>query len=110
MSVADLLFFAHGYKVFAVQKADGAPVWETELIAKMFKPSAPFVALVVEDDALYAAVNNQIFRLDPRGGNIIWWREIQGSWMGFSVISSMATSKASSVGGAQAAEKRAARL
>jgi outer membrane protein assembly factor BamB len=110
MKAEDLVLVTVGYKVIALRKATGDLVWETVLVKKFFKPTSPFITLVVEESGAYAHTVNEIFRLDLSTGNIVWRKELDpGGWIKTQGVASIAMLGASSGIAPQAAKMQADR-
>ncbi len=87
-----MIFVTSGYKVIALGKNTGQEVWQTDLVERFFKPSAPCVTLLVDETGVYAHAINEIFRLDLATGAIIWRKEWQSNrWLTIGGIASLAT-------------------
>jgi outer membrane protein assembly factor BamB len=76
MSSADLVLVTFQYKVIALRKSNGEKLWETMLVNRFFKPADAFVALVIDDQAIYAHVINEMFCLELLTGRILWQKEL----------------------------------
>lgn len=110
MNAADLVLVTAGYRVIALCKATGALVWETLLVKKFFKPTTPFITLVVEESGVYAHTVNEIFRVDLSTGNIVWRKQLEsGSWLPTQGVASIAMLGANSGIAPQAAKMQADR-
>ena len=106
MDVRDLIFVTSGYKVVALRKSSGRQEWETVLVERFFKPSVPFVTLLVDETGVYAHTINEIFRLNLETGAIVWRKELQTNrWTTSAGIASLATLGASSSSAGPASQK-----
>ena len=76
MNVADLLLVASNRTVAAFHKADGRQLWETVLVPGLFKFGESFVTLVLDESGIYAHTKNELFRLDPLTGKVVWQKEV----------------------------------
>ena len=55
-------------RVICLRKRDGKELWRTKL-PKWFKD---ITTILVEEDAIFAATQGEIFSLNPQTGNIDW--------------------------------------
>lgn len=85
-SPADGYLFAgtHGH-VIAVNKVDGALIWETSL------PNTGYavVVLLVEDGKLLCGTVGKLFALNPVDGEILWTNDLPGKGLGIVALTTM---------------------
>ncbi|MGA2176167.1 MAG: PQQ-binding-like beta-propeller repeat protein [Verrucomicrobiota bacterium] len=95
---SDLVFIGINGSVVALNCASGAQAWATDL------KGVGFVNVVLQNDALLASCDGEIFCLDPLTGNVRWHNPLKGFGTGLATIAT-----ASNPGGGNApvlAEKR----
>jgi len=73
--------------VVALDDRTGTEVWRTKL------RSSDHVIVFWDGEALFAGAGGEIWRLDPKQGNVIWHNELKG--MGRGLVSFASTRRAS---------------
>jgi hypothetical protein len=68
----ELLFVGIKDVVIALRHEDGAEVWRAKL------KGGDFVTVLWDGEALFAANNGEVFRLDPASGAIVWKNPMKG--------------------------------
>jgi outer membrane protein assembly factor BamB len=77
-----LLFVGVKYSVIALDERTGAEVWRAEL------RSGDYVSVLWDGQSLFAANSGEIWRLDPRNGEILWHNELKGLGRGMVSLAS----------------------
>lgn len=70
--------------VVALDERAGDEVWRTEL------RRADYVSVLWDGESLFASNSGEVWRLDPRSGQVMWHNELKGLGRG---LVSMATSR-----------------
>lgn len=65
--------------VIALHHKDGSELWRTKL------SGSDFTTVLWDGEALFAANNGEVYRLDPEGGAVIWHNKMKG--LGLGVVS-----------------------
>lgn len=68
----ELLFVGIKDVVVALRQTDGIEVWRAKL------KGGDFVTVLWDGEALFAANNGEVFRLDPATGAVIWHNPLKG--------------------------------
>jgi outer membrane protein assembly factor BamB len=80
MKTSDLIFIGIRGSVVAVDRGRGQEVWSTRL------KGWNFVNVVLENGALLATSNGEIFCLDPLTGRVLWHNPLKGYGTGLATI------------------------
>lgn len=84
----DLLFVGIKHSVIALDQRDGTEVWRTKL------KGSSFVTVLWDGEALCAASQGEVFRLDPATGAVLWQNPMKG--LGLGLVSLASTRRAES--------------
>jgi outer membrane protein assembly factor BamB len=103
MKKKDYLFILSNGRVAAINKKDGAIVWEVKLKEYLSsKMTLTYGQIAVEDDKLFIGSTGMLLCLSTKDGSLIWKNELKG-W-GYSFVSmSNAGADAASAAAMQAA-------
>ncbi len=82
----DLLFVGIKHSVVALDLRDGSEVWRTKL------KGSSFVSVLWDGEALFAASQGEVFRLDPVTGATVWQNPMKG--LGLGLVSFASTQRA----------------
>ena len=94
-----LVFVGIKDSVLALDERTGDEVWRAELRA------SDYVSVFWDGESLFAANSGEVWRLDPRSGQLIWHNELKG--LGRGLVSLASTRRPStSVDTGLAAEKK----
>ena len=94
-----LIFVGIKDSVLALDERTGAEVWRAEL------RESGYVSVFWDGESLFAANSGEVWRLDPRSGQLIWHNELKG--LGRGLVSLASTRRPStSADTGFAAEKR----
>jgi outer membrane protein assembly factor BamB len=77
-----LIFVGIKDTVLAIDDRTGAEMWRTEL------HTADYVTVLWDGEALLAANAGEVWRLDPKGGQVMWHNELKGLGRGIVSLSS----------------------
>src|SRR5208282_3793381 len=80
MKTSDLVFIGIKGSVVALNRATGEQVWATHL------KGSDFVNVVLQDGAILAACDGEIFCLDPLKGDARWHNPLKGFGTGLATI------------------------
>ncbi len=94
MRASNLVIIAAKCRVAALNKSDGALLWETALNESFFKMGETFVSVAFDDTGVYAHTLNEAFCLDIDTGRIVWRQKLVN--LGRSVASVVLSGKPSS--------------
>lgn len=97
-----LLFIGIYNSVLALDAHDGVEIWRARVGAGLHA----FVNVFWDGEALFASSKGEVFRLDPRTGEILWHNKLKGLGTGFVTF---ATTRAPSTSSAAIAAAEAAR-
>lgn len=78
MSLQDLLFVGFNGRVVALEQRSGELAWEW----KCPKPSASLVAILVQEDRVYASSDGYTYCLDALTGEQLWYNPLKGMGTG----------------------------
>ena len=98
MRTLDCVFVGIKGSVVALNRATGQQVWAMSL------KGSSFVNVVVEDGAILASTQGEIFCLDPLTGTVVWHNPLKGFGLGLASIATQGN--ADSGNAAVLAEKR----
>ena len=96
----DLIFVGFNKQVIALDRYNGEKVWEWKS-----PEGSGYPAILVDGDRLIVSVQGYTYCLEPTTGSLVWENELKGHGMG---ITSIASVRGTSAGGAQAALAAAA--
>lgn len=85
----EVLFVGIKNVVVALRQSDGVEVWRATL------RGGSFVTVLWDGEALFAANNGEVFRLDPASGAILWQNPLKGLRTGVVSLASPRTRTAS---------------
>jgi outer membrane protein assembly factor BamB len=80
MKTSDLVFIGIKGSVVALNRATGGQVWATHL------RGSGFVNVVLQNEAVLASCDGEMFCLDPLTGNARWHNPLTGFGMGLATI------------------------
>jgi outer membrane protein assembly factor BamB len=84
MKTSDLVFIGIKGSVIALHGAGGEQVWATQLATQL--KGRGFVNVVLEQEAVLACCDGEIFCLDPLNGNVRWQNPLKGFGTGLATI------------------------
>ena len=96
----DLVFVGFNKQVIALDRYTGKKVWEWKS-----PEGSGYPAILVDGDRLIVSVMGYTYCLEPTTGSLVWGNELKGHGMG---ITSIASVRGTSTGGAEAAVAAAA--
>ena len=96
----DLVFVGFNKQVIALDRYNGEKVWEWKS-----PEGSGYPAILIDGDRLIVSVQGYTYCLEPTTGSLVWENELKGHGMG---ITSIASVRGNSAGGAQAALAAAA--
>jgi outer membrane protein assembly factor BamB len=86
-----LVFVGIRHAVVALDRRDGSEVWRADV------SGSGFVTVLWDGEALLAAADGEVFRLDPASGERVWHNPMKGLGLGIvSLASTHAPAQASS--------------
>ena len=80
MAMAQLIYIGIRGSVLALQRDNGAIIWEAKL------PGSSFVNLAWDDERVYALSNGEVFCLDAGDGRVLWKNSLKGFGYGLGAI------------------------
>lgn len=84
MKQKNVLYILSNGRVAAINKADGAIIWEIKLKQLGLSNTAHSIGQVmVEDNKLYVGCTGILVCLDTKDGSLIWKNELKGWGYGF---------------------------
>jgi outer membrane protein assembly factor BamB len=83
MKISDLIFIGIKGSVVALNRATGEQVWATHV------KGSNFVNVVLQNDAVLASCDGEIFCLDPLTGNACWHNPLKGFGIGLATIATL---------------------
>lgn len=80
MAMVHLIFIGIRGSVLALQRDNGAIIWEAKL------PGCSFVNLAWDDERVYALSNGEVFCLDAGDGRVLWKNPLKGFGYGLGAV------------------------
>ena len=90
MKQKNVLFILSGGRVAAINKKDGAIIWEIRLKDHGFKSMAQSIGQIMEEDGkLYIGCAGVMLCLNAKDGAFVWMNELKGWGFGFVSIAGL---------------------
>jgi outer membrane protein assembly factor BamB len=87
MKNSDLVFIGIKGTVLALNRATGEQVWTRHLTLSTIAASAHVIVyVVVQNEAILASYNGEVFSLDPLTGDVRWHNPLKGFGIGLATI------------------------